>query len=137
MSLIFAKIEGKLMASPEKKGKLNTKLLAAIVIIIVVVSLSAVAAQYALTKPAATNGNLPAMTLTLVGSDGTTKTLTQTDIAALQAYTAQGVSRSRWQSRHHSNIHRRTSNRSPRLSRRNERRANPHSNSPRRLHKHL
>jgi hypothetical protein len=94
MSLIFAKIEGKLMASPEKKGKLNTKLLAAIIIIIVVVSLSVVAAQYALTKPAATNGNLPAITLTLVGSDGTTKTLTQTDIAALQAYTAQGVSRS-------------------------------------------
>lgn len=82
------------MASPEKKGKLNTKLLAAIVIIIVVVSLTAVAAQYALTKPAATNGDLPAMTLTLVGSDGTTKTLTETDIAALQAYTAQGASRS-------------------------------------------
>ena len=93
MSLIFAKIEGKLMASPEKKGKLNTKLLAAIVIIIVVVSASAVAAQYALTKPS-TNSSLPAMTLTLVGSDGTTKTLTETDIAALQAYIGQGVSRS-------------------------------------------
>jgi hypothetical protein len=81
------------MASPEKKGKLNTKLLAAIIIIIVVVSVSAVAAQYALTKPS-TNSSLPAMTLTLVGSDGTTKTLTETDIAALQAYTARGVSRS-------------------------------------------
>jgi hypothetical protein len=94
MSLIFAKIEGTHMATPEKKGKFNTKLLAAIIIIIVVVSVSAVAAQYALTKPAGTNGNLPAMTLTLVGSDGTTKTLTQTDITALQAYTAQGASRS-------------------------------------------
>jgi hypothetical protein len=94
MSLIFAKIEGTHMASQEKKGKFNTKLLTAIIIIIIVVSLSVVAAQYALTKPAATNGNLPAMTLTLVGSDGTTKTLTETDIAALQAYTAQGASRS-------------------------------------------
>ena len=93
MSLIFAKIEGKLMASPEKKGKLNIKLLATIVIIIVVVSASAVAVQYALTKPS-TNSSLPAMTLTLVGSDGTTKTLTETDIAALQAYIGQGVSRS-------------------------------------------
>lgn len=94
MSLLFAKIEGTSMASPEKKGKLNTKLLAAIIIVIVVVSASAVAAQYALTKPAATNGNLPSMALTLMGSDGTTKTLTETDIAALQAYTAQGASRS-------------------------------------------
>lgn len=93
MSLIFAKIEGKLMASPGKKGKLNIKLLATIVIIIVVVSASAVAVQYALTKPS-TNSSLPAMTLTLVGSDGTTKTLTETDIAALQAYIGQGVSRS-------------------------------------------
>ncbi len=93
MSILFAKIEGTFMASPEKKGKLNTKLLAAIIIVIVVVSVSAVAAQYALTKPS-TNSSLPAMTLTLVGSDGTTKTLTETDIAALQAYTAQGVSRS-------------------------------------------
>jgi hypothetical protein len=82
------------MASPEKKGRFNTKLLAVIVIIIVVVSVSVVATQYALTKPSTINGNLPAMTLTLVGSDGTTKTLAATDIAVLQAYTAQGVFRS-------------------------------------------
>lgn len=81
------------MTAPAKKGKLNTKILAAIAIIIIVVSISAVAAQYMLAKPAQ-NSQLPTMTLTLVGSDGTTKTLTEIDIAALEAYTGQGASRS-------------------------------------------
>ncbi len=83
------------MASPQKKGKFNTKLLAAVIIIVIVISLSAVAAQYMLPKPAAPQSNqLPAMTLTLIGSDGTSKNLTETDIAALQSYTGEGASRS-------------------------------------------
>jgi hypothetical protein len=81
------------MASPEKKGKFNTKLLAAIIIIIVVVSLSAVAAQYALTKPRQNNA-LSGVSLVLVGSDGTTKTLNENDLLALSAYTASGATRS-------------------------------------------
>ncbi len=70
------------MATPPK-GKFNTKLLAAIVIIIIAFSISAVTAQYMLAKPTQ-NNTLPTMTLTLVGSDGTTKTLTATEIAALR-----------------------------------------------------
>ena len=80
------------MTAP-KKGKFNTKLLAAIVIVIIVVSISAVAAEYMLAKPAQ-NNTLPTMTLTLVGSDGTTKTLTATEIAALEAYTGDGATKS-------------------------------------------
>ena len=81
------------MTAPPKKGKLNTKLIAAIIIVIIVVSISAVAAEYMLAKPAQ-NNTLPSMTLTVVGADGTTKTLSATEIAALEAYTGDGSSRS-------------------------------------------
>ncbi|MFA7398424.1 MAG: hypothetical protein WC046_08070 [Candidatus Bathyarchaeia archaeon] len=74
-----------------KKKNFNTKLLAVIVIIIIVTSISLVAANYILSKPTDQNNNLPAMTLTLVGSDGTTKTLTESDIATLEAYTGKGA----------------------------------------------
>ena len=71
------------MTAP-KKGKFNTKILTAILITIIVVSISAVAAEYMLAKPAQ-NNTLPTMTLTLVGGDGTTKTLTATEISALRS----------------------------------------------------
>jgi hypothetical protein len=78
-----------------KKGKLNKKLLASIIIIIVIVSISAVAAEYVLAQqPKQQNNQLPAMSLTIVGSDKTTKTLTETDIAALESYTGSGGIRS-------------------------------------------
>jgi hypothetical protein len=80
------------MTTP-KKGKFNTKILTAILITIIVISISAVAAEYMLAKPAQ-NNTLPTMTLTVVGGDGTTKTLTSIEISALEAYAAQGASRS-------------------------------------------
>ena len=82
------------MTAQEKKGKFNTKLLSAIIILIIVVSISIVAADYALTQQNPKNSQLPAMSLVIVGSDGTTKTLNETEIAAFASYTGQGASRS-------------------------------------------
>jgi hypothetical protein len=83
------------METPAKKGKLNTKLLTLIIAIIIIVSVSVVAAQYALSQqPAQKSSQLPTLLLTLVGSDGSTKTLTETDMAVLQSYTGSGGIRS-------------------------------------------
>lgn len=78
------------MAS-SKKGISKSKILFTIIIITVIVSASIIAAQYTLNTSA---NNLPSMTLTLIGSDGTTKTLSENDIVALQPYKGQGASRS-------------------------------------------
>ncbi|MCW3999694.1 MAG: hypothetical protein NWE93_05605 [Candidatus Bathyarchaeota archaeon] len=77
------------MTTQPKKG-INTKIIAAIAIIIIAISLSAVAAQYMLNQQTQPPLELPDMTLTLVGSDGQQQTLTKTDILSLQAYTADG-----------------------------------------------
>ena len=73
------------------KSKLNPKILAAI-LAIVVVSATVIAAQYALTTPTPNDPSDAA--LTIMGSDGSTKALTKADIQALQTYTAQGAPRS-------------------------------------------
>ncbi len=77
------------MAVPTKKS-INTKLLASIVIIIIVVSLSAVAAQYMLTPAPQQNSELPDMNLALVGDSGQQKNLTKQDILSLESYTGKG-----------------------------------------------
>ncbi len=83
------------MTAPEKKT-FNTKLLAAIIIVIVIISVSVVVAEYGFIQKAEpqVNTQLPAISLLLVGSDRTTKTLSETDIAALEAYTGSGGIRS-------------------------------------------
>ncbi|MGE5555158.1 MAG: hypothetical protein ACM3UY_02690 [Methanocella sp.] len=80
------------MASPQER-KTNSKALAAIIIAIVIVSLTVVAAQYSLTT-SQTQNNLPDTALKIVGSNGSIKALTEADIQALQPYTAQGAPRS-------------------------------------------
>jgi hypothetical protein len=77
------------MTNQPKKG-LNTKIIATIVIIIIVVSLSAVAAQYILNQSPQSSDELPDMTLTLIGSNEQEQTLTKTDILAITPYTADG-----------------------------------------------
>ncbi len=77
------------MTSQTKTGKFNKKISAAIIIVIIVLSLSAVAAQYMLAQ-SASNGNLPSMSITLIGSDGQQKILTEKDILALEPYTSKG-----------------------------------------------
>ena len=79
------------MTSQTPKGKLSKKLLATIIIVVVIVASASAAAAYMLSKSSSSNTpNLPAMSLTLVGADGTQKVLTQTDIAGLKSYTANG-----------------------------------------------
>lgn len=83
------------MTSPKMKGKFNTKLITAIIVIILITAISAVAAEYVLTQqPTPQNTQLPSMSLVLVGSDGTKKTLNETDITTLASYTGQGATRS-------------------------------------------
>ncbi len=79
------------MASQTKTGKFNKKILAAIIIIIVVVASASAAALYVTSQKSKTsNPTLPTMTLTLTGASGQQKVLTQTDIAAMKAYTSKG-----------------------------------------------
>jgi hypothetical protein len=80
------------MTANPTKTKFNTKLLASIITIILIVSISAVAAEYLISQPAQNqpNGELPDMTLTLIGADVQQKNLTKQDILALEAYTRQG-----------------------------------------------
>ncbi|MCL5877615.1 MAG: molybdopterin-dependent oxidoreductase [Candidatus Bathyarchaeota archaeon] len=67
------------------------KLLATIALIIVIVSLTAVAAKYMLTPPTQQpNTELPDLTLTLIGADGQYKNLTKADILALESYMGRG-----------------------------------------------
>ncbi len=77
------------MTSPTKT-KSNAKLLASIVIIIIIVSLAAVTAQYMLSQPPKQGSQLPDMALTLIGSNGQQKNLTKQDILALEPYSAKG-----------------------------------------------
>jgi hypothetical protein len=83
------------MTSPEKKTKFNTKLLAAITII-VIVTVSIVTAQYGFLQNSEPQKNtqLSAISLLLVGSDGTTRTLNENEIIALESYTGSGGIRS-------------------------------------------
>jgi hypothetical protein len=81
------------MNNPAKKG-INKKLLASLVVIIIIVAASVVAAEYVIGQPKQSNNQLSAMTLTLVGSDGTTKTLTEKEISELESYTGSGGIRS-------------------------------------------
>jgi len=72
------------------KTAINTKILAAVAITIVAVAAVAVAAVYMLSQPSNSPSTLPSMSLTLIGSNGQQKVLTEQDIAALEAYSAQG-----------------------------------------------
>lgn len=84
------------MATPEKKTKFSKKILAAIIILIVIVSVSVVVAEYSFLQNSEPQKStqLSAISLLLVGSDGQTKTLNETDIAALESYTGSGGIRS-------------------------------------------
>jgi hypothetical protein len=83
-------LSGKNMTS-KPKTKSNTKLLAAMTTIILVVSISAAAAEYVLsTSQNNPNSELPNMTLTLIGADGQQRNLTKQDLLALESYTGQG-----------------------------------------------
>jgi hypothetical protein len=81
------------MTSQPKKSKINIKLIASIVIIITVVSLASVTAQYMLSQPPQQqqpNSQLPNMTLTLIGSNGQQQNLTKQDLLAIEPYSAKG-----------------------------------------------
>jgi len=76
----------------QKTTKSNTKLTAAIIIITITVSASAVSANYILSQQPQQQPNttLPNMSLTLTGADGQQKNLTKQDILALKPYTGRG-----------------------------------------------
>ena len=79
------------MTIQPKTSKISKKLLAAIIIVIVAVASASAAAVYVLSqKPASSSLTIPALSLTVTGANGETKTLTQTDFASMQQTSGKG-----------------------------------------------
>jgi hypothetical protein len=81
--------EREVMTSETKKTRWNKKFLALIAVIIIIVASASGAAVYLLSKSSSTV-SLPAISLTLVGTNGQQKVLNEKDIEGLQSYTAKG-----------------------------------------------